>query len=166
MTKNYAEIFNSKSRYARKYPITTFADFLRYTLQDWFVKRRDLSVKCNGPLVTNIEKDLHGEFETTTSLIVHSLSRFEFYVQDSDKNGEVNLQMKTCSCRVFDLTGLPCVHALSIAYNRHIDPYTLCSRLQQLVYQTFILVNKYMIILFHTNILFYLFSGFILSMHG
>ena len=34
MTSNYAESFNNKSRDARKYPITTFADFLRFTLQD------------------------------------------------------------------------------------------------------------------------------------
>ena len=34
MTSNYAESFYSKSRDARKYYITTFADFLRFTLQD------------------------------------------------------------------------------------------------------------------------------------
>ena len=34
MTTNYAKSFNSKSRDARKYSITTFADFLRFTLQD------------------------------------------------------------------------------------------------------------------------------------
>ena len=82
----------------------------------------------------------------------------------------MNLQTKTDSCRVFDLTALPCVHTLAAAHNRRIDPYTFCSKLEQLVYQTFVLVNKYIIILFHTNVLFYLFIylflRFILSMHG
>ena len=141
MTRNYTKSFNSKSRDARKYPITLI-DFLRYTLQDWFVKWRDLAVKCNGLLATNIEKELCGAFETTTSMIVHTLSRFEFYVQDGDKDGDVNLQNKTCSYKVFDLIGLPCVHALATACNWYIDIYTLCSKLEQLVYQTFILVHE------------------------
>ena len=128
MTTNYAESFNSKSIYARKYPIITFIDFLRYTLQDCFVKRKDLTVKYNGLSAANIQKDLRGAFEIATSLIVHLLSRFKFYVQDGDKDSEVNLQTKTCSCKVFDFIGLPSVYALTAAHNRHIDLYTLCSR--------------------------------------
>ena len=56
MTSNYAESFNSKSRDARKYLITTFADFLRFALQDCFYKRKGSALACNGPLATNIEK--------------------------------------------------------------------------------------------------------------
>ena len=36
MIRNYVESFNSKSREARRYLITTFVDFLRFTLQQWF----------------------------------------------------------------------------------------------------------------------------------
>ena len=56
MTSNYAESFNSKSRDARKFSVAIFVDFLRFTLQDWFYKRRCLASTCNGPLVTDIEK--------------------------------------------------------------------------------------------------------------
>ena len=80
MTSNYIESFNNKSRDTRKYPITTLVDFVRFTLQDRFFKRRNLAEKCNGPLATNIEKDLHQSFELATSLIVHALSQFKFYV--------------------------------------------------------------------------------------
>ena len=96
MTDNYAESFNSKSRDTRKFLITTFADFLRFTLQDWFYKRRDLALACNGPLVPDIEKQFHNAFQQATSCIVHSLSGFELFVQDGDRDGEVNLQTKTC----------------------------------------------------------------------
>ena len=119
-----------KSRYARKYPIATFADFLRFTLQDLFYKRRGLASACNGSLAPDIEKHLCNSFQQATSCIVHPLSRFEFYVQDGDKDGEVNLQTKTCSCRVFDLTGLSCVHAFAVLRSRSVDPYTLCSKLE------------------------------------
>ena len=119
-----------KVRDARNFSITTLPDFLRFTLQDWFYKRRGLASACNGPLATDIEKQLHNMFQQATSCIVYPFSRFEFYVQDSDKDDEVNLQIKTCSCRVFDLTGLPCVHALAVVRSRSVDSYTLCSRLE------------------------------------
>ena len=106
MTINYAESFNSKSKNARKYLITTFANFLRFTLQGWFYKRRGLASACNGPLAPDIEKYLRHSFQQATLCIVHPLSQFKFYVQDGDKDGEVNLHTKTCSCRMFDITRL------------------------------------------------------------
>ena len=36
MTSNYVESFNSKSKEARRYPITTLVDFWSFTLQAWF----------------------------------------------------------------------------------------------------------------------------------
>ena len=122
MTSNYVESFNSTSRDARKLPTTTFTGFLRFTLQDWFYKRKYLAPTCNGLLAMDIEKQLHNTFQQTTSCIVHSLSRFEFYVQDGDRDSEVNLQIKTCSYRIFDLTGLPCVHTLVVAHSCSVDP--------------------------------------------
>ena len=62
MTSNYANCFNSKSRDARKFPTTTFAYFLRFILQDWFYKQRGLALACNGPLASDIEKQLHNTF--------------------------------------------------------------------------------------------------------
>ena len=56
MTSNYAESFDNKSRDTRKLSIIIFADFLRFTPQDLFYKRRCLVSACNGPLTTYIEK--------------------------------------------------------------------------------------------------------------
>src|SRR5262249_29177785 len=47
---------------------------------------------------------------------------------DGDLNATVNLNLKTCSCREFDLDQIPCAHALAVARSRRINPYTLCSR--------------------------------------
>ena len=112
MISNYVESFNSKSREGRRYPITIFVDFLRFTLQQWFYVRRDLVDKCNRHLAIDIEKDLRKLFEVARFLIVHPLSRFEFYVQDSEKDCQVILQTNTCTCKVFDLTGLPCMNVV------------------------------------------------------
>ena len=115
MTRNYAESFNGKSRRAKRYPITTLVDFWRFTLQDWFCKQRELVDKCNGPLSPDIENNLHKSFDVASSLIVHPLSQFDFFVQDGEKDNEVNLQTKTCTCKVFDLMIIPCLHVLVVA---------------------------------------------------
>ncbi|PON72091.1 hypothetical protein PanWU01x14_069330, partial [Parasponia andersonii] len=99
MTSNNTESFNNTSRDARKYPITTLAEFLRYTLQTWFFERRTLAMKSNKPLSTKIEKKLEDRIEAAKTLIVQPLSHYEFYVMDGDRDGQVNLQTKTCSCR-------------------------------------------------------------------
>ncbi|PON34852.1 Zinc finger, PMZ-type [Parasponia andersonii] len=127
MTSNNAESFNNTSRDARKYPITTLAEFMRYTLQTWFFERRALAMESNKPLPTKIEKKLEDRIEAAKTLIVQPLSHYEFYVMDGDRDGQVNLQTKTCSCRRFDLTGLPCTHALAATLCRRINPYSLCS---------------------------------------
>ena len=62
MNNNYAENFNSKSRYARKFSITIFVELLRFTSQDWFYKRKGLALTCNGPLALDIRKDLRHSF--------------------------------------------------------------------------------------------------------
>ena len=62
MTSNYIESFNSKSKDTRKYLITTFANLLRFTLEDWFYKRRGLTSACNGPPAPDIEKQLRNTF--------------------------------------------------------------------------------------------------------
>ena len=63
MMSNYDESFNNKSRDARKFPITIFADFLIFILQDQFYKRRCLALACNGPLAKDIEKQLRNTFQ-------------------------------------------------------------------------------------------------------
>ena len=73
---------------------------------------------------------LRNTFQRATPCIFHPLNQFEFYAQDGDRDGEFNLQTKTYSCRMFDLTGLPCVHTLDVARSRSVNLYTSCSKLE------------------------------------
>ncbi|XP_024993300.1 uncharacterized protein LOC112527050 isoform X2 [Cynara cardunculus var. scolymus] len=58
MTSNYAESFNTKTKEARTFPITTFVEFIRFTLQTWFCERRDEAIKCTAILSNLTETDL------------------------------------------------------------------------------------------------------------
>ncbi|XP_047307427.1 uncharacterized protein LOC124910759 [Impatiens glandulifera] len=59
---------------------------------------------------------------------VNPLNKFEFHVNDGEHDFQVDLQTRTCTCRVFDLSGLPYKHALATARSRKTIPYEYCSR--------------------------------------
>ncbi|XP_062074978.1 uncharacterized protein LOC133778986 [Humulus lupulus] len=58
MTNNYDESFNNKTRETRSFPITTFVEFIRFTLQSWFCDRRETSEKTAITLAPTYEKYL------------------------------------------------------------------------------------------------------------
>ncbi|XP_062103875.1 uncharacterized protein LOC133814992 [Humulus lupulus] len=65
--------------------------------------------------------------EKARFLIPYAVGTHEFHVLDGELNGEVNLLNKTCTCGVFQLIGIPCVHALSGSLKRGVSFYSLCS---------------------------------------
>ncbi|KAL5541880.1 hypothetical protein UlMin_009590 [Ulmus minor] len=50
-----------------------------------------------------------------------------YTVFDGDKNGVVDLDRWTCSCRCFQLEQLPCAHAMIDIRHRKRDVYEFCS---------------------------------------
>ncbi|XP_062100019.1 uncharacterized protein LOC133805889 [Humulus lupulus] len=127
MTSNYAESFNNKTRDARSFPITTFVEFIRFTLQSWFCNRRETSEKTTTTLAPTYEKNLVDMAEKARFLIPYAIGRHEFHVLDGELNGEVDLLNKTCTCGVFQIIGIPCAHALSGSLKRGVNFYSLCS---------------------------------------
>ncbi|PON39488.1 Zinc finger, PMZ-type [Parasponia andersonii] len=92
-----------------------------------FEFKTNIGNESNKSLPIKIEKKLEDRIEAAKTLIVQPLNHYEFYVIDGDRDGQVNLQTKTCSCRRFDLTGLPYTHALAATLSRRINPYSLYS---------------------------------------
>ncbi|XP_062100885.1 uncharacterized protein LOC133806813 [Humulus lupulus] len=127
MISNYAESFNNKTRDARSFPITTFVEFIRFTLQSWFCNRRETSEKTTTTLAPTYEKILVDMAEKARFLIPYAIGRHEFHVLDGELNGEVDLLNKTCTCGVFQIIGIPCAHALSGSLKRGVNFYSLCS---------------------------------------
>ncbi|XP_062104420.1 uncharacterized protein LOC133815620 [Humulus lupulus] len=114
---------------ARGWPITCLMEFMRYTLQKWFFERRTAESAATGPLATEVEADLRKLADKSTTSFPFPSSQYEITILDGDLDGDVDLRRKKCSCRRFDLIGLPCEHALAGARDRGISPYTLCSRI-------------------------------------
>ncbi|KAL4587087.1 hypothetical protein LXL04_011737 [Taraxacum kok-saghyz] len=111
VTNNISESFNSWVGAFRYQPVLDLLDAIRGKLMKRFNKKRMLAKKWNGILVPiaknhidDISKNL-GEYEVCRSGDNHA------EVKCKGKRWEVNLDERNCSCRVWQVTGLPCVHA-------------------------------------------------------
>ncbi|XP_062104223.1 uncharacterized protein LOC133815392 [Humulus lupulus] len=122
---NYAEIFNNKTKEARSFPVATFLEVIRFTLQTWFADRRKKATKAISVLAPLMEADLKQMAMKENFLDVQVLGHYEFLVVDGD--GEMNYDTKSCSCCMFETIGIPCVHALVVAIKMSINIYSLCS---------------------------------------
>ena len=50
----------------------------------------------------------------------------EFQVQSVEYVDIVDLECKTCTCRKWEILGIPCCHALASMKDRNYDPYEFC----------------------------------------
>ena len=123
MMSNYAESFNNKTKEARSFPVATFLEFIRFTLQSWFADRRERAAKATTVLSPEMEKDLKQIGDKSIFLDVQVLGHNELLLVDGngDGDGEVNLATKSCSCGMFQTIGIPCVHAFAVAIKRSIN---------------------------------------------
>jgi hypothetical protein len=129
MTSNYAESFNNKTRDARSWPITSFVEFLRFTIQSWFYEKNEAVGKCTTFLAPAYESKVTTMANHAKTLHTFGIGQYEFQVRDGEEEAEVNLAKKECSCQRWQLIGIPCVHAIAAALKRGISIYTLCDNL-------------------------------------
>ncbi|KAI3517407.1 hypothetical protein L1887_16621 [Cichorium endivia] len=138
ITNNISETFNSWVGDIRYKPVVDLLDAIREKLMVRFDKKRRIVQKWKGTLVpkarnylNSISKNL-GEFQVCRS----SDNRAE--VNYKGRRWEVILDEKVCSCRVWQVKGLPCVHAVAfIAFTRennwdkYVDTYFTVDRFKE-----------------------------------
>ncbi|XP_038717209.1 uncharacterized protein LOC120010489 [Tripterygium wilfordii] len=61
-------------------------------------------------------------------MTVEPISINTFLIKDGDDGGQVDLACKTCSCRVFDIDHIPCIHAFAACRVRKLPIISSCSQ--------------------------------------
>ncbi|KAL4364016.1 hypothetical protein GQ457_04G008290 [Hibiscus cannabinus] len=115
LLNNNCEYFNKLILEARDKPIITFIESIRTKLMQRLAKRKDQAEKWTELLCPKIQKKL----DNATSL-AHSCwplyaggQMYQVSCGPSSQHS-VNIQEWTCSCRKWQLTGIPCIHAISV----------------------------------------------------
>uniref|UniRef100_A0A8R7TKG4 SWIM-type domain-containing protein n=1 Tax=Triticum urartu TaxID=4572 RepID=A0A8R7TKG4_TRIUA len=90
--------------------------------------------KWDGPICPKIKKRLLKHIEWSSNCYPTNAGEGIFLVTSHGRDYIVELQMKACTCRRWQLTGIPCPHSISCYRDELIDPeemvhkcYALCN---------------------------------------
>ena len=123
---NICEAFNHSIMEARFYPVISMCEAIRKKLMVRIQENRARAEKLSGHICPNIFKKLKMNIQLSGRCIVLWNGEDEFEVQErEDKNYIVNLQKGECTCRYWQLVGLPCCHAIAAIYksSQQLDDY-------------------------------------------
>ncbi|KAK1416394.1 hypothetical protein QVD17_32185 [Tagetes erecta] len=113
MTSNSAESVNALSVQARKLPITKVLDFFTDVTQRWYFERRQAAEKNKNFLTPWAESKIFRRIRKCRSWTVAGINGSAFNVDDGKRRCVVDMQNRSCECRIWQLSGLPCCHAIS-----------------------------------------------------
>ncbi|KAL2235253.1 UNVERIFIED_CONTAM: hypothetical protein Sindi_1257500 [Sesamum indicum] len=116
--------FNANIMDARDKPILTMLEWIReYLMRRLQENREKASKKWKGTLCPKIKKLLQKHIDKIGDCI--PIKANDRYYQISCYDGSqfsVDLERRTCTCRLWQLSGIPCKHACSAIFNQNLQP--------------------------------------------
>ncbi|KAJ9535201.1 hypothetical protein OSB04_un001717 [Centaurea solstitialis] len=114
LLNNMCEVFNKQLVDGRDKPIITALEYIREYLMRRLVLVQKVIDKSQGPLTPTIAKMLGKIKEEASQLVVTWNGSTEYQVNGAwGDQCCVNLEAKFCACRRWELTGIPCKHAVA-----------------------------------------------------
>jgi hypothetical protein len=114
---NLCEAFNNAIMRARFYPVITQMEIIRRKITARIAENKAKSQNWTGTICPNIFKKLKLNIKRSNICTVLYNVTNGFEVQEGQhRRFTVSLDNLTCSCRYWDLSGLPCPHAISAIY--------------------------------------------------
>ncbi|GKA03366.1 mutator type transposase [Tanacetum coccineum] len=118
LINNICEVFNRQLLDARDSPIITALEHVREYLMKRIVIVQKIIEKCDGPLTPAVAKVFDIIKEASSGCIVDwngaDLYQVKGFLQEQYV---VNLSQKTCSCRKWEISGIPCKHAIAAIHD-------------------------------------------------
>ncbi|OVA13523.1 Phox/Bem1p [Macleaya cordata] len=127
MTSNFAESFYSWVSEAHELPITQLVDVIRGKIMELIYERRLESSQWITRLTPSMEENLQKETLKAHSLEVLFSPGSTFDVR-GDAVYSVDIDRWDCTCKEWQIMGLPCCHAIAVFECIGRNPYDYCSR--------------------------------------
>ncbi|CAN1837741.1 hypothetical protein LINPERHAP1_LOCUS35189 [Linum perenne] len=123
LLNNRCESWNKCILQARCKPIISMLETIRCQLMERFWKKKKFAEdNFAGKLCPRIQKKLDAAKIKSMSCQAIPNGAMSFEVRFDDKQMVVDLNKHTCTCCKWDLTGIPCYHAVSCIYFLHQFP--------------------------------------------
>ncbi|CAN1821530.1 hypothetical protein LINPERHAP1_LOCUS29537 [Linum perenne] len=120
---NMSESFNSLIVEARHKPIFSMLEDIRMMCMEQIAVKRKLASNWKADICPKILRKLSGRARSVRycHIIGNGKDGYEVRYKDGDRF-TVRLDEKICSCRSWDLTGIPCPHAITCIISEGNDP--------------------------------------------
>ncbi|CAI9770963.1 unnamed protein product [Fraxinus pennsylvanica] len=129
MTSNFGQQFYSWVSEMDGFPITQMVDVLRGKIMELMYRRRLESSNWVTRLTPCMEDRLQNEMAKAQSFqVLQSIGNSTFEVRGESLVDLVDVDKWDCSCKGWQLTGLPCSHAIAVFECVGRTPYDYCSR--------------------------------------
>ncbi|KAG8364628.1 hypothetical protein BUALT_Bualt18G0017200 [Buddleja alternifolia] len=126
LLNNICESFNAAILEARNKPLLSMMECIRVYLMKRMEAKRECLSRWNIQMCPKILKKLEKLKDNTRSCISTYAGMAKFEVRDM-YSGQyaVDLEQHTCTCRRWELCGIPCVHAISaiMSAEREVEQY-------------------------------------------
>lgn len=105
-------------------PIVQMMEHIRHQLTSWFHDRRNIGMRLTSILVPSAEKRISEAIADARCYKVLRANEVEFEIVSTERTNIVDIRSRVCSCRRWQLYGLPCAHAaaalISCGQNAHL----------------------------------------------
>ncbi|KAG5629271.1 hypothetical protein H5410_000988 [Solanum commersonii] len=127
MTSNIAESINSTLVAARELPIFDFLEQVRLMFSGWNCKNRENASFTFTPLGKKFQEMLVLNADKSIRMMVVPSTDYIYSVSDEGKSFIVCLENRSCTCKRFQMDGIPCPHAWAVLNNKNMLPDAYCS---------------------------------------
>ncbi|KAL8514876.1 hypothetical protein ACS0TY_013818 [Phlomoides rotata] len=127
LMNNPCESYKRSILPGREMPILSMLEWLMEHLMKRFQENRDRAhrgIKWKGVLCPRIQKQIHESMKHIGGCIIPLKDNDEHYQVTCTDGSQysVDLEKWTCGCRKWDLTGIPCIHALRVIDCQGLNP--------------------------------------------
>ncbi|KNA17545.1 hypothetical protein SOVF_079040 [Spinacia oleracea] len=110
-TLSITELLYNWALECHELPIVQMMEHIRHQLITWFDERRATGVRLNSILVPSAEKKISEAIEDSRCYQVLRANEIEFEIVSTERTNIVDIRARVCSCRRWQLYGIPCAHA-------------------------------------------------------
>ncbi|XP_068662976.1 uncharacterized protein [Aristolochia californica] len=104
-------------------PIVQMMEHIRHQLTSWFNERRNTGMSWTSTLVPSAEKVVLEAISDSHCYQVLRANEVEFEIVSTERTNIVDIRSHHCSCRRWQLFGLPCAHAAAALISCGQDAY-------------------------------------------
>nr|GEU55220.1 hypothetical protein CTI12_AA204890 [Tanacetum cinerariifolium] len=107
------ESYHNSIRIARGKPLITMLEEIRVYLMQRLYSMHNLAANLGDNITPSIRKEIKRLKHSRRYWTVYPCGNNVFELRKGDDSSSVNIDNKTCACKWWDLSGVPCVHSVA-----------------------------------------------------